>query len=54
MFGDRDATKLKSSEIEDWLDEILVERDLAIQPLTKCAALFHGLQAWKAEGTSSM
>ena len=34
-FGDRDATKLKSSEIEDWLDEIQAERSLANATINK-------------------
>jgi site-specific recombinase XerD len=40
MFGDRDATKLKSSEIEDWLDEIQEERDLANATINKMRGTF--------------
>jgi len=35
IFGDRDAAKLKSSEIEDWLDEIQEERNLANATVNK-------------------
>jgi hypothetical protein len=40
MFGDRDARKLKSSEIEDWLDEIQEERDLANATINKMRGTF--------------
>jgi site-specific recombinase XerD len=40
MLGDRDATKLKSSEIEDWLDEIQEERDLANATVNKMRGTF--------------
>ena len=40
MFGDRDATKLKSSEIEDWLHKIQEERDLANATINKMRDTF--------------
>jgi site-specific recombinase XerD len=39
-FGDRNATKLKSSEIEDWLEEIQEDRDLANATINKLRGTF--------------
>ncbi len=40
MFGDREPRQLKSSEIEDWLDEIQEERDLANATVNKMRGTF--------------
>ncbi len=40
MFGARDAAKLKSSEIEDWLDAIQEERHLANATINKMRGTF--------------
>ncbi len=39
-FGDRSADKLKSSEIEDWLEEIQDDRDLANATINKMRGTF--------------
>jgi site-specific recombinase XerD len=40
MFGERDAAKLKSSEIEDWLDDIQEDRHLANATINKIRGTF--------------
>uniref|UniRef100_A0A7V4XSD5 Site-specific integrase n=1 Tax=Acidobacterium capsulatum TaxID=33075 RepID=A0A7V4XSD5_9BACT len=40
MFGHRDAAKLKSSEIEDWLDDIQENRGLASATINKMRGTF--------------
>lgn len=40
VFGDRNAAGLKSSEIEDWLDEIQEDRELANATLNKMRGTF--------------
>jgi site-specific recombinase XerD len=40
VFGERNAAKLKASEIEDWLDEIQEERNLANATINKMRGTF--------------
>src|ERR1700691_1493754 len=40
MFGDRDAATLKSSEIEEWLDDIQEDRELANATINKMRGTF--------------
>ena len=40
FFGERDAAKLKSSEIEDWLDDIQEDRNLANATINKMRGTF--------------
>jgi site-specific recombinase XerD len=40
VFGDRNAAKLKSSEIENWLDEIQEDRNLANATINKMRGTF--------------
>ena len=40
MFGEREATKLKPSEIEDWLDAIQEDRELANATVNKMRGTF--------------
>jgi site-specific recombinase XerD len=40
IFGERDAAKLKSSEIEDWLDDIQEKRNLANATINKMRGTF--------------
>ncbi|HTD54994.1 MAG TPA: site-specific integrase [Silvibacterium sp.] len=54
-FGDREATVVKASEIEDWLDEIQKERELANATVNKLRGTFsmiykHGLRKDLIEG----
>jgi site-specific recombinase XerD len=39
-FGDRNAVRLKSSEIEDWLDDIRADRELANATINKMRGTF--------------